>query len=204
MNTRSVTVTGQGITSVVPDSAVARVAAVARAQGVAAAFRACSSTATQISVVARRHTDEKHIASTGINVWPWYDQHGQPAGFEARHSMSIACPDLDTAGALLAELATDVGDALAVDGVALEVSSPAAAQEQAVAAAYDDALRQATQLAALAGASLGEVLAIGRAGSPGGGFPQGDSMVASAKLEPGQTDVAASLTITWALAAGDV
>lgn len=199
MTTRSVTVTGHGATSVVPDSAVARVAALARADGVAAAFRACSSAAAEIAIVARRHTPEKHIASTGINVWPWHDQQGQPAGFEARHSLSITCPDLDAAGALLTELATEIGDALAVDGVALEVSSPRDAQEQAVAAAYDDALRQATQLAALAGASLGEVLAIGRAGAPGEGSPHMDSMVASAKLEPGQTEVAAALTITWAL-----
>ena len=199
MSTHTVTVTGHGTTAVIPDSAVVRVAAVARASGVADAFRACSSAAAEIGAVARRHTDEKRIASTGINVWPWHDNQGQPRGFEARHAMTIGCADLDGAGALLGELATEVGDALVVEGVALEVSSATAAQEEAVAAAYDDAVRQATQLAGLAGASLGQVLAIGHAGPSGPGPVHHEAMAMSAKIEPGETVVGASLTLTWSL-----
>lgn len=198
---RTVSVTGQGSTAVAPDSAVVRVAAVARAAGVAEAFASASASATQIGVVARRHTEEKRIASTGINVWPWHDNQGQQRGFEARHSLAIGCPDLDAAGALLDELAGDVGDALAVEGVALEVSEPTAARDQAVAAAYADAQRQAEQLAALAGAALGDVLAIGQGAPSGGGpvFRGMDSMAMSAKIEPGETTVTANLSVTWAL-----
>lgn len=201
MSIRTVTVTGQGTASVTPDSAVVRVAAAARADGVADAFSACSSAAARLSAVARRHTSEERIASTGISLWPWHDNQGQPLGFEARHSLALGCSDLDAAGALLTELATEIGDALAVDGVTLEVSSPVAAQERAVTAAYADAVRQATQLAGLAGASLGEVLAIGRAGVMGvdGGGP-GDRVASiSAKIEPGETVVAAHLIVTWSL-----
>jgi uncharacterized protein YggE len=198
MSTHTVTVTGHGTTSVRPDSAVVRVAAVARAAGLADAFGACSSAASAVAAVALRHTDEKRVATTGINVWPWHDNQGQPRGFEARHSMSIGCSDLDAAGALLAELATEIGDALAVEGVALEVSSPTAAHEQAVAAAFDDALRQATQLAGLAGASLGDVLAIGQS-SAGDGAAHRGAMEMSAKIEPGETAVGASLTVTWSM-----
>lgn len=201
MSERSVTVTGQGSTSVAPDTAVVRVAAVARAAGVAAAFAASSTAAARIGAVARRHTEEKRIGTTGINVWPWHDNQGQQRGFEARHSLAIGCPDLDAAGALLDELAASVGDALAVEGVALEVSEPTAARDQAVAAAYADALRQASQLAELAGASLGDVIAIGQGSSGGGGpaFRGTDAMAMSAKIEPGETSVGASLSVTWAL-----
>jgi uncharacterized protein YggE len=199
MSTRNVTVTGHATTTVTPDSAVVRVAAVARAGGVAEAFRACSSAAAEIGAVARRHTDENRIASTGIHVWPWHDNQGQPRGFEARHSLSIGCADLDGAGALLGELAAGIGDALAVEGVALEVSSATVAQEQAVAAAYDDAVRQATQLAGLAGASLGQVLAIGNPSPSGGGTVHHEATAMSAKIEPGETVVGASVTVTWSL-----
>ena len=201
MSNRTVTVTGQGSTAVAPDTAVVRVAAVARAAGVAEAFAAASAAAAQIGVVARRHTEEKRIASTGINVWPWHDNQGRQRGFEARHSLAVGCSDLDAAGALLDELAAEVGDALAVDGVTLEVSEPTTARDQAVAAAYADALRLAERLAGLAGASLGDVLAIGHAGSAGGGpgFREMDAVAASAKIEPGETTVAASLSVTWAL-----
>lgn len=201
MRTRTVTVTGQGTTAVAPDSAVVRVAAVARAAGVAEAFAASSAAAARIGVAARRHTEERRIASTGINVWPWHDDQGRQRGFEARHSLAVGCPDLDAAGALLDELAAEVGDALAVEGVTLEVSEPTAARDQAVTAAYADARRRAEQLAALAGASLGDVLAIDQAGSTGGGpAARGmDAMAMSAKIEPGETAVAASLSVTWAL-----
>ncbi|MCW2833083.1 MAG: hypothetical protein JWN68_1036 [Nocardioides sp.] len=199
MSTHTVTVTGHGTTSVRPDSAVVRVAGVARAAGVAEAFGGCSAAAAAIGGVARRHTGEERVATTGINVWPWHDNQGQPRGFEARHSMSIVCPDLDAAGALLDELTTEIGDALVVEGVALEVSSPTAAHEQAVAAAYDDAVRQATQLAGLAGASLGEVLAIGHAGPAGDGTGHHRGAMMSAKIEPGETTVGANLTVTWSL-----
>ncbi len=201
MNIRTVTVTGQGTAAVTPDSAVVRVAAVARADGVADAFSACSSAAARIGEMARRHTSEERIASTGISLWPWHDNQGQPLGFEARHSLAVGCFDLDTAGALLTDLAIEIGDALAVDGVTLEVSSPVAAQEQAVTSAYADAVRQATQLAGLAGASLGEVLAIGEAGVMGvGGGGPGDRVASiSAKIEPGQSVIAANLTVTWSL-----
>jgi uncharacterized protein YggE len=198
MRERSVTVTGQGSTAVVPDTAVVRVAAVARGTGVADAFASSSAAAAQIGVVARRHTEEKRIASTGINVWPWHDNQGRQRGFEARHSLAIGCSDLDAAGALLDELAAEVGDVLVVDGVTLEVSEPTAARDQAVAAAYDDALRQAEQLAGLAGASLAEVLAIGQ-GPRGAPAFRGMDAVASAKIEPGETIVAVSLSVTWAL-----
>lgn len=199
MSLRTITVTGHGTTAAVPDSAVVRVAAVARADRVGDAFGACSTAADQIGVVARRHTTEERIATAGISVWPWHDDQGRPRGFEARHSLSLSCDDLDAAGALLDELATEIGDALTVEGVTLEVSAPVAAQDEAVAAAYDDAVRQATRLAGLAGASLGEVLAIGQAGVPGGPPLHHDAMVASAKLQPGETSVRASLTVTWSL-----
>ena len=199
MGTHTVTVTGHGTTAVGPDSAVVRVAAHARAAGVAEAFRACSSAAVGIGSVGRRHTDERRIASTGISLWPWHDDQGRPRGFEARHSLAIGCPGLDAAAALLDELATEIGDALVVEGVALEVSSTTAAQEDAVAAAYDDAVRRATQLAHLAGGTLGEVLAIAQVPQEGGGPVHQDTMTRSATIEPGETLVGASLTLTWSL-----
>lgn len=201
MNERTVTVVGQGSTAIAPDTAVVRVAAVARAAGVGEAFAASSAAAEQIGFVARRHTHEKRIGSTGINVWPWHDNQGQQGGFEARHSLAIGCPDLDSAGALLDELTTTIGDSLGVEGVSLEVSDPTAARDEAVAAAYADAVRQGEQLAALAGATLGDVLAIGQGSAPGPGasFRGLDAMAMSAKIEPGETTVGVSLSVTFAL-----
>lgn len=200
MTTRTVTVTGQGSTSIAPDSAVVRVSAGGRARGVADAMAACSSAADLVGEVARRHTEAPRVRSTGINLWPRHDNQGQQRGFDARHSMEIGCADIDAAGALLTELAQTVGDALSVDGVSLEVSDPSVARSVAVDAAFADARRQAEQLADLAGATLGEVLSIGGSGGGGGSAPYAEqAMLRSAKLEPGETSVGASLVVTFAL-----
>ena len=99
--------------------------------------------AATVVEVAHRHTEERRVASTGISVWPARDHEGREAGYEARHSYAIACADLATAGALLGELAGEVGDALAIDGVALEVTEDHGAGARAREAAFHDARERA-------------------------------------------------------------
>src|SRR6476620_8869410 len=133
---RTVTVTGRGSAREVPDTVVVRVAASHRAAGVADALAGADSAATEIVAVGREHTDASRIASTGLNLWPAYDNEGKQTGFEARHSLSITCTDVPGAGSLLAELADRVGDRLQIEGLGLEVGDPSRALERARAAAY--------------------------------------------------------------------
>ncbi len=199
---RTVTVTGQGSARVAPDSALVRVAAVQRAAGVAEAFAAVSESVARIGEVARRHTEPRRIASQGINVWTWHDNQGEARGFEARHGLAIGCPDLTAAGALLTELAEEIGDALQLDGVALEVSDPVAAQGRAREAAYADARERAEHLAALSDATLGTVQQVVEGGGARplefGGSVRAAAMD-MAKIEPGETQVGATLTMTFEL-----
>jgi uncharacterized protein YggE len=200
---RTVTVTGQGSAREVPDTVVVRVTASHRAAGVAEALAGADSAATEIVAVGREHTDAARIASTSLNLWPAYDNEGQQAGFEARHSLSIGCPEVAAAGTLLGALADRVGDRLQVDGISLEVGDPRRATEQARAGAYADAVARAGHLAELAGSSLGEVQAMVEGGLPGGTVPMPGVRALAAKdvsIEPGETTIGASLTVTFALA----
>jgi uncharacterized protein YggE len=201
---RTVTVTGTGSTTVAPDSAVVRVAAVARGAGVAEAYDAMSAAAATLVDVAGRHTERRRVASTGISVWPWHDRDGQRQGYEARHSYAIGCPDLPVAGALLAELARAVGDGLAVDSVGLEVTEDRGAGAAAREAAFADARQRAAALAQLAGARLGQVRSIveGDASSGPGPMPR-MAMVrdAGGGIEPGEATVTSAVTVVWELEA---
>ena len=136
---RTVTVTGRGTAREVPDTVVVRVASSHRAAGVAEALAGADSAATEIVAVGREHTEASRIGSTNLNVWPAYDNEGRPSGFEARHSLSITCTDIASAGDLLAALATKVGDRLQVEGFGLEVSDTARALDSARSGAYADA-----------------------------------------------------------------
>jgi len=199
---RTVSVTGTGTSTVTPDSAVVRVAAVARGAGVAEAYDAMSAAAATLAEVAARHTERRRVASTGISVWPWHDRDGERQGYEARHSYAIGCPDLPVAGALLAELARAVGDGLAVDSVGLEVTEDRGGGVAAREAAFDDARRRATALAELAGARLGRVRSIveGDPSSGPGPMPKLAMMRDSGGgIEPGEVTVTSVVTVVWEL-----
>ena len=198
---RTVTVMGQGTAKAVPDTALVRVAAVHRAASVADAFAGVSSAVAAIGTEARRFTDERRIASRGLQVWPAHDNQGRQSGFETRHSMEIGCPDLAAASALLEALVGVVGDRLQVEGVSLQVSEPGPLVTEAREAAYADAVVRATHLAGLAGASLGPIVSV----SEGGGwapFPEAEgfrAMKADASFEPGETAISVTVTASWQL-----
>lgn len=151
---RTITVTGTGQARVVPDLAVLRVAAVQRGD-IEAACAGVASTAERIGALAREVTEGGRIASLDLQVWPVVDNEGRPAGFEARHSLSIEVPGLDVAGRLISMLAREVGDRWVLDSVSFASSDSAAAETQAREAAYADAVARATHLAGLADSGLG-------------------------------------------------
>jgi uncharacterized protein YggE len=199
----TVTVTGTGTSKVAPDTAVVRLAAVARGAAVAEAYEAMSASAGSLVEVASRHTEERRVASTGITVWPVHDREGRREGYEARHTFAIGCADLAEAGAMLAELAREVGDELAIDSVGLEVTEDHGAGDKAREAAFQDARERAAALARMAGAGLGAVQTIveGGAGHDGPGpMPKMAMMRDSAGgLEPGEASVTTSVTVVWEL-----
>ncbi len=198
---RTVTVTGHGEARVVPDSAVVRVAAVHRADGVADALAGADSAARELLATGRQHISGERIGSTSVQIWPAHDREGMPAGFEARHALVLRCDDIASAGVLLAALAESVGDRLQIEGVSLEVTDRAAAETLAREAAYRDAVGRADHLCRLAGAVLGEPREV----VEGGAVPLvGQARAAAATsadlaLEPGELSVTSTVTVTFQL-----
>ncbi len=200
---QTVTVTGTGASTVAPDTAVVRLAAVARAGAVAEAYAAMSTSAGILVEVAARHTERRRIASTGITVWPWHDHTGTRQGYEARHGYAIGCADLAGAGTMLGEQAAEVGDGLAIDSVALEVTEDHGAGAKAREAAFHDARDRAAALARMAGAGLGAVQTVVEGDAEhGGARPM--AKVASMRdsgssVDPGESTVTTSVTVVWEL-----
>ena len=198
----TVTVTGTGTSRVAPDTAVARVAAVGRGAGVAEAYDTMTAAATALVEVAGRHTEERRIGSTGVSVWPWHDHSGRRDGYEARHSFAIGCDDLAGAGAMLSELAREVGDGLVIDSVGLEVTEDHGAEGKAREAAFADARERAAALARMAGAGLGAVRTIVEGDATGGPSPTAKLAMmrdSGGGLEPGEASVTVAITVVWEL-----
>ena len=198
---RTVTVVGHGQTRVVPDSAVVRVSAVHRAAGVADALAGADSAAREIVATGRGFTSPERIGSTSLQIWPTHDELNRPDGFQARHALTLSCGDIVAAGALLTALADKIGERLEIEGVSLEVADQSAAVIQARETAYADAVGRATHLAGLAGAELGEPQEVVEGGLAGGPIRMATAAAFSTpvSLEPGESTVAASVTVTFQL-----
>jgi uncharacterized protein YggE len=192
---RTITVTGTGSSAAAPDTALIRLSAVHRARSFAEALAGAESAREEVVKSAR----ELVVSTVNLSVWPTSEQ-GQQPGFEARHTLTIATGDLKVANELLTRLAYEVGTRLQVEGVDMTVLDPSAYIGRAREAAFADARSKAEHLAALADATLGQVEAIaeGGAASPmaGGGFA---ALVKEVGLQPGETKVTATLTVTWSL-----
>jgi uncharacterized protein YggE len=194
---RTVTVSGHGSATAVPDVAVVRVAAVHRAEGMAEALAGAESARAAVVAAA----GDLVVSSTDLSVWPAHDNEGRRAGFEARHALSITGGDLESAGALVGRLAEELGDRLQVESVSLSVGDPTAALREAREAAYADARARAEHLAALSDAVLGEVQEVTEgAGAPvARGGVDVFAMKADVGFTPGQTVLTSTVTVTWAL-----
>lgn len=203
---RTVTVSGTGSATVVPDRARLSVTVRQQSDSVAEALGGVDAGVRRAGAVAQEQLGGTHLVSSrGFQVWPAHDHRGQPNGFEARHSLSMACEDLTSAGRLLAALAAAIGDQLVIEGVSLTVADPAAALAEARAAAYSDAKARAAQLAELGGDQLDRVLSVeDRGSSEFEGGPE--TFVAAAKagsdvaFEAGERAMSVTVRVTWSLA----
>jgi uncharacterized protein YggE len=193
----TLTVSGTGSAAAVPDTALIRLSAVHRARTFAEALAGAESAREEVVRSAR----DLVVSTVNLSVWPTSEQGTQP-GFEARHTLTIATGDLAVANELLTRLAHEVGTRLQVEGVDMTVRDPSSFIVQAREAAFADARAKAEHLAALADTALGQVEAIteGGAAAPitGGGFAA--LAKADVGLQPGETMVSASMTVTWSLA----
>ena len=201
---RTITVAGHGTAYATPDTAEVRVAAVHRDAGLSEALAGAESARAGVVTTARRYVDAHRVASTNLSVWPTHDNEGQPAGFEARHSLTIRCDDLAQAGTLVTALAADVGHRLQVESVSLVVADPSAALRQA----RESGVRRCRGPGrAPRRAGRRRLSATCSRWSEGGGHGEvpmqasfDRALKSEAAFEPGETALATSLTVTFELA----
>ncbi len=198
---RTVTTTGLGLTSAVPDAVALWVAARHQADSVADALAGCASAVEALVATAHRFTAEDKVATLSFDVDRWHDREGRPSGYVATHTLSVLCPGFDEAGDLLTALADEVGDRFAVHGVRPTLTDRAAAEEQARTAAFAEARSKAEQLAALAGQRVVEAVRVVEGQEAAVPQDRMEHLSAQAgggtRFEPGTTTVGATVTVTW-------
>lgn len=101
------------------------------------------------------------VRTTDVTVGDrWDPQRDRVVGREAVYRLRIAVEGLERAGAVVSRLADVAGDSLQMQGLELALSDPQALVRTARHLAVLDAQAKASELAAAAGVTLGEILSI--------------------------------------------
>lgn len=199
-----VDVTGTGSAGAPPDVVVLDVRVHVDGPDVASALSGLADRLAAAVAAADEHgVRDADRRTTGMGVSPRWDREGQGVvGYTAHQSLRLRVLDRDRAGDVISALADAAGDALAVDGVSLEVADPAPLLVSARDAAFADAQERARQWARLAGRPLGPVLRV-REAPVGGPVPMPKARFAAADagvpLEGGESVVGVEVQVRFAL-----
>jgi uncharacterized protein YggE len=197
----SITVTGTGTITSVPDEATFTVGV--QTQG-SSAREALASNSEQmrrvIEAVRSAGVSKDDVQTQDVSVSANYSDENRIDGYSASNSVLVTLRDLSRAGKVL-DAASNAG-ANQVYGPSLSRSDRDAVEKKALRDAVGDARTKAEALAKAAGVSLGRVTAITE-GFSGGPEPYYASDMrlakAEAPIEPGTQDIQASVTVTFAI-----
>jgi uncharacterized protein YggE len=206
---RRLVVTGTGEARARPDVAVVSAGVVVQADNASAALaentRAMNGVLEQLRAAGLPSED---VQTSQFAVTPLYDtrppdpQRTEPpriVGYQVSNQVTARVRALDRLGAMLDALVR--AGANSIDGLRFEIAEPKTVLGEARDAAVADALAKARRYAGAAGVELGEILALEEGGSyaPPRPMMRAEAMAAAVPIEPGETELYASVTITFAL-----
>jgi uncharacterized protein len=199
----TITVTGTGSVTLVPDIAHVTVGVTINKTTVKAA-RADAATAMNavIAAIKALGVDDKDLQTVGLNLYPQYGPNGtqQIIGYQISEQLQVTVRDLDKVGDVV-DAATASG-ATDVNGVSFDVSDPAKAMDDARAKAIEAARTTATAMAGAAKVTLGTVLSISESNvsSPGPIFYAAGAKAldsAATPVQVGTQDLQATVTVVF-------
>ena len=193
----TITVTGNGTVTTVPDRATFGFTIETRAKTATAALAQNSDDATAvIAALKAAGVASANLQTSQVSLMPQTSQDGTTIlGYVASNSVTVRT-GLDRAGKVV-DAAVGAG-ANGVSGPSLDVSDQSSLYRDALRKAVDDAKLKAQSLADAAGISLGAVQSIAEGGSASP-LPIAEKLsAAGAPIEAGTQEIQASVTVTYA------
>ncbi len=210
VDSRSISVSGTGTVSVVPDAvrfnATVNVVGASNAEALAGASKSAAAVRAALKTNA---IATKDIRSASISVYPeytWTQEAGTKiTGYRASQSFDVLIRKSSIAGTVIEAVVNAGGNDVQLGGVIPVVLDSAGAAEDARAAAVANAKSKAMSYAKLLGATLGKVITLEETSSPVYSTPF--AMKASAlasdaaplEVDLGEQDVTVSISVKWEL-----
>jgi uncharacterized protein YggE len=193
----TVTVTGSGSMSAVPDEAQISAGVESRAPSAKAALSENAAAMRKV-IDALRRSGGKDVTTQTVSLSTSFDDNGQPNGFVASNVAS-AETTLEGAGALI-DAAVDAG-ANAVYGPSLSRSDADELYRDALAKAVADAKERASVLAKAAGREVGRVTSMAESGASELPIYGKEAMAArdSTPVVSGPQETTATVSVTFEL-----
>jgi uncharacterized protein YggE len=206
-NSKHITVTGVGTSSITPDAVrfFASVSALAKSNKEALASASKSATAVR-GALRDNGIAAKDIKTSSLTVYPEYnytqDRGQELLGYRATQSFTVVIRKADNAGVVIDAAVTAGGDAIQLNGISPFSLNGAAATEKAREAAVADARARANSYAKYLGASLGRFISLTEVNAPVYNFPimaKGAAAEDATQIDLGETEVTVTVTVRWGL-----
>jgi uncharacterized protein YggE len=206
-NSKHITVTGVGTSSITPDAVrfFASVSALAKSNREALASASKSATAVR-GALRDNGIATKDIKTSSLTVYPEYnytqDRGQELLGYRATQSFTVVIRKAENAGLVIDAAVTAGGDAIQLNGISPFLLNGAAATEKAREAAVADARARANSYAKYLGASLGRVISLTEVNAPVYNFPimaKGAAAEDATQIDLGETEVTVTVTVRWGL-----
>jgi uncharacterized protein YggE len=195
----TVTTSGHGTVTVVPDQATVSAGVRTQAETAAAALAQNAQTA-QAVVAALKQAGGKDLQTQQVSLYPQTDEQGKVTGYVAQNTISASAKIADAGG--LVDAAVNAG-ANTVDGPSLTVADTSAIYRAALKKAVEDARARAQAIAEAGGFGLGQVTSVTEQGAATPPIMYDAAAARSAKaptpVEPGTQDVSADVTVSFAI-----
>jgi len=202
---RTLTVTGSGKTTLAPDIAYISIGVQTENKEAATALEENSTKSEAVvEALAAFNIDPKDIQTSTFNIFPRqdYDPEGKLLGvtFAVDNTVFVTLRNIEQIGAVL-DAAVKAGSN-SISGIQFDVEDKREAISQAREAAVADAQQQATELAAAAGVTLGEVQSITSYSNYPVFFDKSaavamEAAASSVSISPGQVAVTAEVSVTY-------
>jgi uncharacterized protein YggE len=208
--TSTVTVTGVGHVSVVPDQLAFDLSvSVLRDDLDQALDDGNAAMQAVVDTLKAAGVADKDVQTTDLSMYPEYDRtkKGQPQtlrGYRVSHSVSVTVEDLDKASEIVTAALNAGGSGVRLNGLRLQVADPDGSLGPARSDAVDQARAKAEEYAAEAGRELGEVVKISEVtdrvyDEARLDYGSADAASASIPIQPGQHDLTANVVVVYEL-----
>lgn len=199
-----ITVSATGSASAPPDRATITIGTSAVRPVVSEATQLVDGRVSELlGALAQHGVERSNVQTSDLSVWPETDRNGVLSGYRARNLVNIRIIEIDRVGEIIAAALSALGDSAEMHGLRFEREDASGPETEARAKAWREINAKASELARLAGLTLGRPVSIVESSGPEPILPRQMRMAAATAatpVEPGSSYIQLNLVVRFALA----